>query len=192
MLSQTPRQSDIRNFLFVLLSGVVVACAVVGAMAYIYSPSGRFWSHHVLLAPEVIEEGVYNDFDPATGQTKRFVFERLEFTYFDKEKRKWVSTTVDLEAYRRFWKLVESDWSILQPTEDITSIFNVPHPSRLMVWMRPDPATGPVRVFQEVDFAPGKDAYRVELRGQQDITGQWAFFQHASIFENVLDLFVTH
>ncbi len=192
MLSQAPRTADIRNFLIVLLSAVVVACGVVGSMAYYYSPSGRFWSHHVLLEPDVIESGAYSDYDPSSGQTKRFVFERMEFSYYDQVKAKWILVNVDNDSYQKLWRLVDGDWSLTKVPRDVVALFSQARPARLSIWVQHDPNVAPLKVFQQVDFAPNSPYYRVELKNAEGPSGQWAYFEHAKVYQKVLDLFMSH
>lgn len=192
MLSQAPQRSDIRNFLVVLLSGVVLACAIVGGLAYFYSSSGRYWSHHVLLAPGMLGSIGFSEQQRGASQPQGYRFERIEFSYFDSRASKWKTVPVPQETYQVFWDMVEKDWSLQSPSEQMVGLFRQPHVAHLTFWARPEPSSGPVKAFQEVYFIPNGDIYRVELKGQSDVSGAWAYFSHGSIYERVLALFVTN
>ncbi len=186
---ETRKRSDIRDFLVVLLSGVVAACVLVGVMVYFYSPSGRYHSHKVLLAPEVLASMVYSEPQGGGLPPARHVFQDVDFRYFDKLASRWKTVKVEPEVYQRFWDLIEGDWSLVTADETVAAHFRHPHPARLTVWVRPDPANGPVKAFQETYFVPDSDLYRVELKGTTAASGEWAYFYHPAIYEKVLSLF---
>lgn len=188
MLSQAPRVSDIRNFLIVLGSGVVVACAIVAFMVYSYSPNGRYWSQHAIISPAVLASGSFNETIEGTTKTQRYQFEKVEYTYFDKEQAKWLTVDVSAEQYRKFWAMIEKDWSV-PASENLIQTFRDPKLSHLSIWVKADPGTSPSRAIQEIFFVPNSDIYRVELRGT-DLKDQWAYFVHSGIYQQVHQLFI--
>ncbi|MDP1836305.1 MAG: hypothetical protein Q8K75_10330 [Chlamydiales bacterium] len=188
MLSQAPRVTDIRNFLIVLGSGVGVACAIVALMVYIYSPTGRYWSQHAIISPAVLASGSFSETIEGTTKVQRYQFDKVDYTYFDKEQAKWLTVALSNEQYQKFWALIEKDWSI-PPNETLIQSFRDPKLSHLSIWVKPDPGTSPIKAIQEVFFVPNSDIYRVELRGT-DLKDQWAYFVHSNIYQQVHELFV--
>lgn len=189
MLSQAPRVSDIRNFLIVLGSGVIAACAAIGLLAYMYGPSGAYSSQKVILSPDIIASHAYTEITDGTKKVQKYQVSKLEFTYFDKQDSKWLTTTVSLEQYRKFWNLIAKDWSLTAPEQDQMNAFRDPHVARLTIWARPDTGDDSAKAFQEIYFAPNSNLYRVELKGDA-ITEQWAYFIHSDIYQHIQKIFI--
>ncbi len=172
------KRKEVRNLLLVMGSAVACALALALWMLYQYNPTGRYLAKNVLLSPQIMSQISYPETDPKTGATLRYVFDSFEFSYFDTAKKTWSHSTVKPEAYREFYQAVAEDVSILPISEEMRALFSKTPPTTLLVHMHQGGATDGKITFQEVDFAPGGDFYRIQLRVEAET---WAYFFHPGI-----------
>lgn len=184
MIGQAPRTTDIRRFLIAMVLGVVMAVVAVGSLAYLYGPSGAYVADRVLLSPQALSVGEFQETPPGGRTPQRFLFDRIEYSEFDKTQSKWVSVRVSPEVYEKFWTLVAKDVNISPTEEEREGSFADSHPARLTIWYRAQDVQQTERPLQEVLISLQGDLYRVELR-----SGQWVFFHHPGIFQQSNDLF---
>lgn len=185
------QKKDVRNLLFVIFFGVAVAFVGTAWMAYYYGPSGRYFASSVLLSPDVIQQLSYNAYDPKTNGTSRFDFDKIEFSHFNTETKKWQKYNVDLEQYAKFYSLVSSEKSVPHLTDDIINLFNQPYPSRIILSVHTESSAkwqATTKDFQELQFAFNGDYFRVELH-EDSTKAEWAYFYHPQIYRQVLSLF---
>ena len=102
MIGQAPRITDIRRFLMSIVLGV---SAAVGSLAYLYAPAGTYVADRVLLSPQALSVGEFQETPPGGHTTQRFLFDRIEHSLFDSKSSKWVSVRVTLETYEQFHDL---------------------------------------------------------------------------------------
>ena len=183
---------QIRNLLLVVFSGIAAAAVLTVSMVYYYGPSGRYIAKNVLLSPAMMEKLSFNDNNPSTGGVSRFVFNNIEFIYYDANARKYRHLPVSIEKYRQFYDAVSGQSSVVDVTDDIMKQFYIGYPSKLTLTLRTS-ANGKTdsvtKKFQEVYFAQDGDYYRVELLDQNEF-GNWAYFHHPKIGQEAQKLFM--
>lgn len=181
---------QIRNLVFLISASVLSAMVLAGSLIMYYGPSGTYAARDVLLSPQVISIINYNDTHPSTGAVTRFVFDSIEFSYFDVPAKRWNKIQVGMEEYAKLYELLIHDRSVSPVTEEMMALFNKANPATLSVRVKPEndkSALHPSKVFQQVVFVNEGDDYRVELREgqQQDV---WAYYHHPQIYQNVIKL----
>ena len=189
-LNPTSR-NEIRNLLAVILSGVLCAFILAGAMLYYYGPTGRYYARNVLLSPLLTTQISFQDANPKTGEITRFVFDGIEISFYDKVQKAWKHVAVSPEAYNRFYDAVSQDVSLDKVTSDIQDLFLKGNPSKLTLRVRTESRAeshAATKIFQEVLFANEGNYYRVELREQGPGRGEWAYFYHPGIYMETMKL----
>lgn len=176
------KRKEIRNLVLVISGGVACAMAIALFMLYFYSPSGRYYAKNVLLAPEIVNQISYPEKNPKTGVVVRYSFDSFAFASYDPDKKEWRRSNVKPDVYREFYDAVSEDLSIEPITDELRQLFRQSHPTTFTVKMQQGSGNEKV-TFQEVDFAPGQDYYRVQLRSQAsgDVSEGWAYFFHPGI-----------
>lgn len=182
---------DIRNLLAVLGSAVVCATLLAVAFIYYYGPSGRYIAGNMILDPAIIQSINYQENDPRTGQKIRFLFDRLEFSYFDKQKGEVQKGVLPIERYQKFYNLIAAEISLQEVTHQIEDLFIRSHPTVLITNMRRADVSGSSStfIFQLVQFVQ-EDYFRVQLRAGQG-QGEWIYFYKPHLYQDVMDLFTS-
>ena len=185
----TPPRNQIRNLLVVMLSAIACALIISGLLLYKYGPSGGYLAQNTILSPDVTDSLWYTDSNQRTGGNSRFVFDAVEFSYFDNKTNQWQHLKVDQDHYRTFYQIVMHDKSISEITPQLLSLFD--GTASLLVKVRTESNAGwqeEVKTLQRIEFAKDGDHYRVDLR-EQNSPNQWAYFAHPQIFNKSLQLF---
>jgi hypothetical protein len=185
----TPAGNQIRNLLFVMLSAIICALIISGLLLYKYGPSGGYLAQNTILSPDVTESLWYTDSNQRTGGNSRFVFDAVEFSYYDNKTNQWQHLQVDQNHYRTFYQMVMHDKSISDITPQLLSLFD--GNASLILKVRTESNAGwqeEVKTLQRIEFAKDGDHYRVDLR-EQNSPNQWAYFAHPQIFNKTLQLF---
>lgn len=180
----------IRQFLLVILAGVLSALVVAGVMLYYFSPTGIYRAANILLSPTVAEDLSYLDVDSTTGRAVRYVFDRVEFLYFDDEERAWSRKQVELYRYRKFYKLISNDESLLVVSDIVSNMFHLDNPAILTLVVSKEGGNHTneeVKAFQEVQFTNKGDYYRIQLHDADQITN-WVYFYHPGIYAQTLQI----
>lgn len=184
MDQSTKRQ--IRNLILVLFSGTISAVFVVGAMLYLYGPTGQYKVKDALLSPEMSRGLSYDDANPKTGGSSRFIFKGIEFSYY---KGKWQKIPVSADSYNQLYQTISKESSILNVPNDVEKLFVTGTPAKLslLVATESDASWQAVnKDFQQVEFAG--DYYRILLR--EGNTGiHWIYFHKPGIYNQVINLF---
>jgi hypothetical protein len=186
------KRKQIRNLLVVIGSGVMTGFAIVLILLYNYNPSGSYLAKNVLLSPELAQTLSFKDSNPKTGGTSLFVFDVIEFSYYDNIKKQWKNVHVDGNQYMRFYQVINNEKSLLEVTDDVRNLFNKGNMATLLLKVRTEShaawqATS--KVFTEVNFVGEGDYYRVGLH-EQNPSNPWAYFYHPGIYRQVLEIFV--
>lgn len=174
----------------ILGMAVVSACFLTGLMLYFYSPSGRYLAGHVLLAPSVMNQVHLKDKHPYTGQAVNFIFDQIDFSYFDRKTGQFIRYPLSLDTYEMFYQLVASDKSLEKVGPDIQDLFQS-YPALLTTKLRTDATHAAIasKAFQVVQLIP-QDFFRVQLHGGQ--AEEWAYFYHAGIYEAMKPLLMAN
>ncbi len=187
---------ELRNFLLVIVLGVISAFVVTYFFIHQFGATGRYQVKNALLSPATIPDLNYNDYNPKTSAFDRYVFMQVEFEYFSPEQNQWVRQKLDLDTYAKIYQLIEKDQSVDPVTEEQTSQYSV-QPARLVISVKTESDAKwqeDVKVFQTVEFAQKGNGYRVGLH--EDNPGvQWAYFEHPGIYQKILELLtknITH
>ncbi len=185
-------KQQIRNLLLVIFSGVGLALLVTLLMIFRWGPTGQYLTQDVLVSPDLMTNLAYNDSNPKTGGSSRFVFDRLEYEYYDLEKQLWQKVVVSQDQYAQFFKLVTGERSLLDIKPSLVYEFNQATPARLTLWVRTESVSSLAtkKIFQEVHFSKEGNYFRVQLR--QTTSGPtWVYFKRDNIYQEVLQIFTT-
>lgn len=181
---------QIRNMLLVITSGVMGAILLSLFFLYSYGPSGRYQASHALLSPQLANTLAFNDTNHKTGGSSRFIFDGIEFTYFEKNGQKNL-IQIDLPTYEKFYQMISADQSLLDISNDVLGLFNQGTNSSLVIKIRTDSHAqwqDETKIFQEVAFASEGNYYRIELR--EDKAGEWAYYYHPGIYQATVQTFI--
>lgn len=178
---------DVRNLLAVLLSSVICAFLLSFLFVYYYGPSGRYVAGAVLLDPSIIKEIDYQDHELSKGKKLRFIFDRIEFSYFDSKKKTINTFSIPFKSYQRFYERVSSEKSVQEIPEDIKKLFLGSYPAALTINMRSKVAQeGVSRSFQVVQLIAA-DYFRVQLHEKKE--GEWVYFYQKNVYQQSMSLF---
>lgn len=189
VIKEIRQNREIRNILAVLGTAIVCAGFLTFLFIYYYGPSGRYLAGQTLLDPTIIEQINYQDKHPRTGKKVNFIFDRIEFSYFDSKKGGMRQEAVSLESYQKFYRLISSEKSLDKVTDQIRELFFRSHPSTLTTSMRTVDGvdTSTTKIFQVVQFVQ-EDYFRVQLHGNQE--QEWAYFYRPHLYQEVMQLFI--
>ena len=176
---------EVKNLLLVLSSAIICAGLLSLAFIYYYGPSGRYLAGNALLNPEVLETLEENNQQMKKGQKVYFVFDHIEFSYFNPQKQYTTIQKVSLEKYQQLYRLIASEKNIVEITEDIKKSF-INNPVSLITSNKILDKSGS-KIFQIIQFAP-QDYFRVKLNGDQ-IHEEWIYFYQHGIYSSILQLF---
>ena len=185
-------KKDIRNLVLVMGVSVLAAFAVTGLFLYHYGPSGRYTAENTLIEPSLLARLNYNDLNPKTGQSDRYVFDKIVYAFWDKTKGEWGELEIPIPIYKTFYGQLLSDISIETPSDEIKGLFSRSYPARLDVKVRTESGTGwqkNSKNLQRVEFAENSDYYRVELN-EENAGVHWAYFYHPNVFQETFRLFI--
>jgi len=177
---QNPPGKEIRNLMTVLLSAMVFASMIAGFSLWYYSAMGEYFVRNVLLSPDVLDSVAY------TEQKSRFTFDHIEFSYFDETRQMRKTFQIDRETYREIYKALARSKNN-KPNEEVMNRFFHSNIAILSLYVRAD--GGGAQVFQEVQFSPNGDDFRIELR-QEKTEDSWAYFSQKEILNQILTIII--
>lgn len=182
------RNRDIRNILAVLGTAIICAGLLASIFLYYYSPSGRYRAGNTLLDPIIIEQIHYQDQHSRTGKKMRFVFDHIEFVYFDPKKGRERIPSIAIKKYQEFYTLVANEMSLKEVTREIQDLFLKSRPFVLSMSMKTTEGSDNVtaQIFQVVQFVQ-EDYFRVQLHEKEE--GEWAYFYHPGLYRDIMQLF---
>lgn len=185
------QRKELWRMLFVILSGVIAAFLVAAFFVLNYGPSGSYTLNSVLLEPNILSQLNYNDYNPKTGGKDRFIFDSIEFEYYDKDSKQWQKKSIDKDHYEKFYGRVSGQNSIIEPSLDIEHLFILEKPSSLFLNVHTESSSAwqkITKVFQEVQFAAEGNYFRVELH-EQEKGVNWVYFYHPKISQEAIAIF---
>lgn len=185
-------KKDIRNLLLVIGVSVASAFAVAGLFLYNYGPSGRYTAENTLIEPSLLAKLNYNDINPKTNQSDRYVFDKITYSFWNKTKGEWGSLEIPIPIYSEFYKKFLSDVSIQNPDPEIVGLFSQSYPARLDVKVKTESASEWQRDqknLTRVEFAENSDYYRVELN-EENAGTNWAYFYSPQVYQETFRLFI--
>ena len=189
MIKDSRKNRDLNNLLFVLGSAILCAAMLASIFLYYYGPSGKYIAGKALLDPSTIKQINYLESDPSNRQKVHFIFDQIEFSYFDSQAGKVKKQIVSPENYRKFYELISADKSVAEGLPKIEEQFRRSHPTVLTIQLRTMSglAHGSTRPFQEIQFAE-EDHFRVQLHENME-QGEWIYFTHPHIYQDVIQFF---
>lgn len=179
---------QVKRLLWVLGSGIGAAVLLSLFFLNYYNPSGSYLAKNVLLTPENAFALSFSEPGPKAKTSNRYVFDHVEFSYYDWNEKKHKAVPVKQEDYADFYALVSSEKSLIEANEEIQHLFNQGHSPVLTIRIR-DGGNGLERTFSEIAFVEGGDYYRVQLRQHGTGTG-WIYFYHPGIYQKIFKFFV--
>ncbi len=169
------------RILSIIFSGVIGAVLLSGLMVYFYSPSGQYLSKDIILSPDIIKQMQISEGDLKKRNAPVLLIDRTLFSYLEAGKLR--QQVIDIEVYKRFYDMVDSDKSLL----DSDMILEMPYkiaPKLVLTTFIKDSMKGRSisTPFQIIEFAD-QDYYRVKLHDAKNIQHQeeWAYFHHPGI-----------
>jgi hypothetical protein len=194
MLSGEPSsKQQIKDLILVLLSGVLAACIISGILLYKYGPTGVYTVTDALIDPTLATTLDYNDHNDITNGKDRFVFNGIEFSYYDSKENKQKKINISSESYKKFYNMISLDKSILNIPPEISNLFNPANAAILNINVRTESHAAwqnETKQFQSVNFAYAGDYYRIKLH-EEKYPNEWVYFHHPAIYQQVLQLFVS-
>lgn len=176
------------QILGVLLAAVICAMFLAIYMIQHYGPSGQYLAGNTILSSDVMNKMHYKDKHPTTGDSIRFVFNGIEFTYFDKLNGRQRRLPVDSVAYETFYHWVSSTPSVKDPTNEVKELFDRGLVATLHILIQNDTSSSlAIKTFQLIQFAEN-DYFRVQLKESRN-PEEWAYFYQPHIYQNIMRLF---
>lgn len=178
---------QIRNLLAVFISGIACAFLLSVFLVYNYGPSGKYIVRNALISPDLVTILSYNDTNVHTGGMSRFVYNGLEFSYYDSKAKQQKIIQLDPDQYNKLYQSIISDSSILEAPSDVTALFSK-DPAALAIKVRTEshaPWQDETKDFQRVEFV--NDFYRIKLHEEKS-ADQWVYFKHPGIYQEVLNI----
>lgn len=189
-INDISKGKQIRNLCLVMASGIIAALAVFLMMLHYYGPSGSYVAKNVLLSPESAKSLRYGEVNAKIGKTTSFVFDLIEFTYYDEMNKKMNRVDLDMEKYAKFYDMIGNDKSLVVGDEHAEDALKKSNFATLAFKIRPEgdrANSSTSQILNEIHFSED-DYYRISLRGQNAIEG-WADFYHPGIYHYVLEQF---
>lgn len=180
--------SSVKSLLLLMTCSVACALAIAYFSVQQFGPSGNYEVKNALITPYLLENMDYNAPETGTGAEVRYVFDELIYSFYEASSHKWISQTLSMQDYRNFYDIISSD--ISTPGYSFETLFNGANASKLTVKVRPAEGNTGSEVFQEVEFAPEGNFYRIELREELNPQGKWAYYNHPGITKKINTLFV--
>lgn len=170
------------NFILAITGAILFTIAGL----YYYGPSGNYAAGNILLSPDIVFNLSYKDINSKTGKTSQFSFDRIEFLY--SSNGSWERIAVDQDSYRKFFDLIKNEKS-LTDSPQLANLFLHGSPATLNLTVKGEGWTEAFKNFQEVQFLPKEDYYRIQLR-EDSPSAAWAYYHHAGIYDKALNIFV--
>lgn len=182
-------RSQIISLLSVLFSGFLAALAIVGALLYVYGPTGQYKATNILIGPQMVQNLSFTDTDYGRGKEGKFVFDAISFRFFDERSDQWTTARLSQEEYAAIYALLADDISVDANNADVSS-FTRGTPSSLQINVKQllgANGGGVVKSIQTLTLVPHRDYYRISLRS----TGageDYAYFYHPGVYDSVISL----
>ena len=176
---------QIKILLSVLCSGLCFGLLMALICLYWYNPNGSYQANNVLLDPDNAYNLRYADPGPKGKSEGKYIFEGMYFTYFDANTKQQVTIPIAKDRYKNFYYLISKDSSIVEPNNEIMTLFNLKYPAFLVLKVRPignDLSKGLESTFSRVEFVNNGDDYRIQLR-QSARGAEWTYFHHPKIYQ---------
>lgn len=168
---------DLRKVFMVLGSGVGAAFMLTAFFVTYYGPSGTYQLSQSLINPETLNSLNYNDWNPKTSESDRFIFDHILYEESGKPAKK-----LSLDQYKKIYQLLSKDSS----TSDNLAQYPVTAP-KLTLYVRtesPSKWQFDAKIFQQIQIDASGNYYRVELHEDNKGT-HWVEFPHKNVKTSV-------
>ncbi len=177
---------EIVNLLGILFGAILCGAAAAFYFIYYYGGTGQYKLENILVSPETLQKLAYQEFNPQSKRSSRYVFKEIDFIYNGSQQRK-----IGPETYKKLYDLLKDDRSLSQPSAEIERLFFSQAPARLIIKVKQEGAGDlqeALLPFQEVQFAEGTPYYRVQLRVQEGTSSAWTYFDHPDAYLKVMSI----
>jgi hypothetical protein len=183
---QDSRKGDVRNFLSLIVAAVGGALLIVFLLVYFYGPWGHYSTRNVLIAPDILPEISYQASERGQAKKQTYLYDHLEFVYFDEEHLSWKTLYISEDDYKKFYKLVSG----MQSQDEIENILDYFAQAKAMlrIYTRPASDSSGVNIFQEIQFGSHGNHFRIEIHRDNE-ADSWAYFKYKGILKIAIDLF---
>ncbi|MEC7839582.1 MAG: hypothetical protein VX777_06050 [Chlamydiota bacterium] len=185
------KYKEIWSLLSIIGGGSAFALFFVVFLIYFYGPSGLYEIKSTLLSPSVFSELNYKDVNPNTGGNTSFVFDQVEYFYYNKDQGRWGKIVVSQQEYVDFFNLIKNDTSVQDVSNSIVDQFQVGHPASLKFGVKSVEKKGgssSKKTLQEMVLVRDGDYYKVSIHNAQN-GESWAYFYHPGIYRKAMDIF---
>lgn len=183
-------RNEILKVTTLFFSAILSAILFAGYMIYYYGPSGIYLAENVILSPSMMDKINYKDSHPKTGQLVRFIFNSIEFSYFDKVSGNLRQFPVDEATYEEFYRLIQSAKGSESIMGEIQEQFDRGLASNLSIMMQTEERVSPptTKVFQVIQFVES-DYFRVQLLQGDNNPNPWVYFYQPGVYQKIMQLF---
>jgi len=188
---KTDASRQIIRLLSLFFCSVLTAAAIAVFFVNYYGPTGRYIAGNALLDPKLLKELHYNDRNPKTGGISRFVFDRIEFRYYDKKNKSVKIIQASIDQYADFFNLISREISLDKADEEMEALFNVGQKATLVILVKTEGSASEAEVgktFQEIQFLADGSLFRVELHDESALVN-WAYFSYPGIYHRSMAMF---
>lgn len=186
MFKEMRNNRDVKNILAVLGTAIICAILLSYVFIYYYGPTGHYIAGQTLLDPSTITEINKMEKKTKTSRNIHFVFDRIELTYYDIQKGKFIHREIPFEKYQEFYQLVESEKSLKNVSDTVKELFIKSHPIILTINIKTiEGGNSTAKTFQTVQLI-SEDYFRVQLH---EIEGEWAYFHQSGVYQKSMKLF---
>lgn len=163
----TPK-AQIITLVAIISAAVIFAVGLTAFMVTSHESAKSYELKKSLLSPQIA----------STLVKEPFIFDHIEYLDWVPETKMWVRKDIDLNNYQNFYKKIENDLSIVNPSIEITDLFNT-NLSTLTIFIRSKNSIKPFQVVQLI-----QNYYRVEMPiDSPNQNDKWLYFSHPSIKE---------
>lgn len=188
------KSKQIEVLLAVLGTGVIAGILIALTMLYYYNPTGSYQLDNVLLNPDNAFSLRYVEPGSKNTSEGRFIFEKMDYSYFNPTTKQTVSISVPKDKYAEFYKVIAKDKSVSKDLMETEGLFRSTTPSSLALKVRSsgeNNTKGNETTFSRIVFADNGDYYRIQLR-QSTAVVDWAYFHHPKISQTASQIFQAH
>lgn len=190
--SQPSSNKQIRTLILVLCSGLVCALLLSGFLVYFYGPTGQYMAQNAMLAPDLITTLSYNDTNHKTGGMSRYVYDKINFSYYDEKTKQQHQMVITPEQYSQFYQLISHEKSYLNVPKEALDTFAKGIPATISIQVRTDSHAAwqdETKIFQKIEIAQNSNDFRIELHEQKS-TSNLIYFSHPNIYQKAIQIFI--
>ena len=189
-MGESSKVKQIKGLIIVLSAGLSVGLLIALSMLYYYNPTGSYHANNVLLDADNAYSLRFVEPGPKGKSEGRYVFDGINFSYFDQHIKQTKSLSVTKDKYAQLYGLIAEDNSLFNPNLEIQGLFNQTYLATLALNVRStseDSSKGVELTFSKIQFVY-EDYYRIQLRQSQP-GAEWIYFYHPKIYQKTLNLF---